>query len=94
MFYKVRGTYTENQYGPQFELDRIRAVDNADRKHGFDPGDFYARSRFQSDVMFNELRALAEEHITEPGVRQLVLSLLDEHAELLQRMAAASRPRR
>ena len=90
-FYKIRCSYLENQYGPQIELERIRPVEPADERHGFDPGEFFARSRFDSEAMFQELCGLAETHISDLGVQRLVLALLTEHADLLKRMSAANR---
>ena len=40
-FYKIRGTYGEHErYGPQFDLQVLREVTDADRAEGFDPADF------------------------------------------------------
>ena len=88
-YFKIRARYFENQYGPGLELEKLRPVEDADRQAGFDPGEFYSRSRFDSQEMHAELRDIAQREITEPCVRQLVIMLLDQHAELLMGMAAA-----
>jgi 3'-5' exoribonuclease len=90
-FYKIRCSYTETQYGPQIEIDRIRGVEAADREQGFDPNEFFDRTRFDTEAMFTELVETAEEYITELPLQELVLRLLTEHAELIKRMSAASR---
>lgn len=89
-FYKLRCTYLESQYGPQLELDRIREVQDADKLQGFDPFDFVDRSRFDTAEMFAELLDLAETHILNDPLRQLVMGLLEEHAEVIKRLAAAA----
>lgn len=90
-FYKIRGRYQENQYGPQIELDRIRATEEVDAAHGFDPGDFFDSTRFDVDEMFAELVSLAEQHIDDAPLRQLVTGILDDHAAEVKRIAAAAR---
>lgn len=89
-FYKVRCRYFENQYGPHLEIEKIRPVEDADRKEGFDPGDFFRTTRFDPERMFAELVTLAEREITDAPLRQLTVGLLNDHAELIQRMAAAA----
>lgn len=90
-FYKLRCTYSENSYGPQIEIDRIRPVDPADRQQGFNPDAFYDHTRFDTAEMFAEMLQIAEDHITEVPLRELVTGLLEEHADLIKRMSAASR---
>ncbi|MES2790206.1 MAG: HD domain-containing protein [Planctomycetota bacterium] len=90
-FYKLRCSYSESQYGPQIEIDRIRPVDQADHSQGFNPDEFYEHSRFNRDDMFAELLQTAEQQISEVPLRQLVVALLQEHTDLIKRMSAASR---
>lgn len=90
-FFKLRCSYFENQYGSQIEIDRIRIVEANDREQGFDPAEFYERSRFDTDEMFAELRQIAQEHISDGPLQRLVLALLEDHAELIPRMSAATR---
>jgi 3'-5' exoribonuclease len=90
-FYKLRCQYFENQYGPQIELERVRAIEPADRDQGFEPRHFYEHTRFDIDEMFAELRQLVDTHIETPAVRKLVAALLEENGELIRCMAAASR---
>lgn len=90
-FYKIRCTYFENQYGPGIEVEKIRRVEAADRDQGFDPSGYFIRSRFDVEEMYRELLAIAEQEISEPGLRELVCTLLAEHAAQLKVMSAASR---
>lgn len=91
-FYKIRGTYTEHErYGPQFDLQVLREVTDADRAEGFDPAEFGVRTRFDVDSMFAELIALAELHIADAPLRRLVLTLLDGHKEPFKQLPATLR---
>ncbi len=91
-FFKIRGTYAEHdKYGPQVELVQLREVKDADRADGFREADFYDRSRFDSDVMFAELRGLAEKELRDEPLRRLVVGLLDAHAEPLKKLPASDR---
>jgi 3'-5' exoribonuclease len=88
-FYKLRGVYGEHErYGPQIDAELIRAVTDADKEDGFDPLQYVESSRFDTAVMFAELRQLAETHLTDEPLRRLVLSLLDTHAERLKSLPA------
>ncbi len=91
-FYKIRGKYGEHErYGPQIEVEQIRAVTDADRNDGFDTTEFITGSRRGSDEMFAELLALVEEHIKDEPLRRLVRTILERHAEPLKRLPATQR---
>jgi 3'-5' exoribonuclease len=92
MTFKVRGVYTEHErYGPQVELHQVRPTREEDRADGFREADLVERSRFDSDVMFADLRKLAEAEVKDEPLRQLVLALLDRHADALKRLPAHPR---
>src|SRR5262245_19311743 len=89
-FYKVRGTYVHHErYGPQFELEQIRPIQEGDREAGFDPAQFVEHSRFDAEVLFAEVRGLVEQHVADQPLRRLVLALLDRHAAALKRLPAS-----
>jgi 3'-5' exoribonuclease len=91
-FYKIRGRFEEHPtYGPQIEIQNIRAVTGDDRSDGFDPFDFVEHSRFDPEVMFAELRALAETEIADLPLRKLVCSILDQNAGQLKQAPATLR---
>ena len=91
-FFKLRGTYAEHEkYGPQVEVTHVREVKESDRADGFREADFYDRSRFDSDVMLTELRALAEKEIKDEPLRRLTVTLLDTHAKPLKVLPASDR---
>jgi 3'-5' exoribonuclease len=87
--YKIRGTYGESErYGPQIDIQNLRAVREEDAADGFTPSDFVDHSRYDPEAMFAELRALAEAHIADVPLRRLVLTLLDRHGEPFKRLPA------
>jgi 3'-5' exoribonuclease len=89
VFYKLRATYRETDFGPQLEIRKIREVVEADAADGFDPNCCLPRSRFDPQQMLDELFAMAKEHIKNSALRRLVESLLtDNRSELLTSPAA------
>jgi 3'-5' exoribonuclease len=90
--YKLRATYGEHdRYGPQIDLQNLRVATESDRAEGFDPGDFVEHSRYDAEKMLAELHGLAKEHIADPPLQRLVLTLLTRHAEALKRLPATTR---
>lgn len=88
-FYKLRATYRETNFGPQLEIRKIREVVPADAADGFDPNAFLPRSRFEPQRMYDELLAMARDHIANPGLRRLVETIFAENrAALLMHPAA------
>jgi 3'-5' exoribonuclease len=90
-FYKLRCRYSENQYGPQVDIDRIREATDDDAADGFDPAEYFTSSRFDAEEMFTNLLELVETHVEDAGLRQLVVELLTENAEAVRSHPAASR---
>ncbi len=90
-YFKIRCRYSENQYGPQIEIERIRTVTPEDSANGFDPADFLPTSRFDSEKMFNELCEIVSENIQDEHLEQLVMKILTDHAEQIKQYPAASR---
>lgn len=90
-FYKLRALYRETNYGPQLDIRKIRPVEESDADDGFSPQMCQPSSRFDSEEMFNDLLALAEEGTEEGPLRTLVLGLLNEHRDDLLLWPAAQR---
>ncbi|WP_197529472.1 3'-5' exoribonuclease YhaM family protein [Botrimarina mediterranea] len=90
-FYKVRALYRETNYGPQLDIRKIRPVEPADEADGFSPQMCQPSSRFDTQEMFADLVAIAEEGIDEGPLRTLTVGLLEEHRELLLTWPAATR---
>jgi 3'-5' exoribonuclease len=88
-FVKVRGTFNVHErYGPQIDIQNIRAIADSDRSEGFLERDYYESSRFDPDVMFAELRELVTRELGDLPLRKLVLGLLDSHAGELKQLPA------
>jgi 3'-5' exoribonuclease len=91
-FFKLRGSFIEHEkYGPQFDAEQARPVEERDRAEGFSELDFVERSRFDPDEMFRELDALAAAEIQDSPLRQLAQKLLAEHAAELKLLPASTR---
>jgi 3'-5' exoribonuclease len=90
--YKLRATFGEHdRYGPQIDVQQIRPVKDEDREQGFDPLEFVECSRFDPEVMFAELRGVAEAEVADEPLRRLVLTLLDRHRDALKMLPATQR---
>lgn len=89
--YKLRAQYRETNYGPQLDIRKIREAGPDDADDGYDPAMFLPQSRWEPQAMFDELRAIADSAIQAEPLRQLVVKLLDDHADALLRLPAAQR---
>ncbi|MCH8043996.1 MAG: HD domain-containing protein [Planctomycetes bacterium] len=90
-FFKVRAVYRDSKYGPQLDIRKIRPASDADAADGFDPNMLLPRSRFDAEEMFDELRALAERHIENAELRDLVCDILSDNKDALLGLPAATR---
>ncbi|NNJ25875.1 3'-5' exoribonuclease YhaM family protein [Alienimonas chondri] len=90
-FYKLRGTYEENNYGPQLNLDKIRPVQPTDAEAGFKESDFFETSRFDPENMFRALTTLLGDAIEDGPLRAVVLKVLNDRAEAFKTWPAANR---
>jgi 3'-5' exoribonuclease len=90
--YKIRGVYAEHPtYGPQIDIAQIRFAEEADKADGFDPMQFVESTRYDVEAMFQELRSLAESHISDEPLRRLVTTILDRQKKQLQELPATQR---
>ena len=80
-FYKVRAVYRETSFGPQLEIRKIREATEADRTDGFDPAMLRPASRFDPPAMFDELLALAREHVADAALRAVVETILSDNRD-------------
>ncbi|MCH8923032.1 MAG: HD domain-containing protein [Planctomycetes bacterium] len=90
-FFKVRAVYRQSKYGPQLDIRRIRPTTDADAADGFDPNMLLPRSRFDAEEMYDELRAIAERHIENAALRELVCDILSDNRDALLGLPAATR---
>ena len=91
-FFKVRGRYFEHErFGPQIEIEQIRPVRDEDQADGFEPAEFLDRSPLDPEVLYRELKGLAEGHIADLPLRRLVLTLLERQEQPLKTLPATQR---
>lgn len=90
-FYKLRAIYRETNYGPQLDIVKIREAVPADEAEGFDPGMCLPQSRFAPATMFAELVGIARDKIGNLALRALVIGIMQENAERLLVLPAATR---
>jgi 3'-5' exoribonuclease len=90
-FYKLRAVLRRSNFGLQLEIRKIRPVEEGDSEAGFDPRMCLPTSRFDPHAMLAELQTTAKERIADAALRQLVLDILDAHAEPLLGLPAAKR---
>ena len=80
---KLRAIYRITTYGPQLEIHRIRIVEDADIQDGFNPVLLRPAAPIDSETMFEELHALAKQHLGKGKLYPLILHILKEHREAL-----------
>lgn len=90
-FYRLQAVFRQSKYGPQLDIEAIRPVRPEDRDDGFDPTMCQPRSRFDPQEMFADLLSIAERHIHDTAVRQLVQSVLNTHRDELLSLPSATR---
>ncbi|GAB4146884.1 MAG: HD domain-containing protein [Planctomycetaceae bacterium] len=90
-FFKIRCRYTEGKFGPQIDLDQIRHTRDEDTADGFQPTDFFARTRFDIDEMFAELIEITETQIDDSSLSTLVQTILTTHEDDIKTIPAATR---
>jgi len=90
-YYKLRAVLRQSDYGPQLEIKKIRPVDDADLKDGFDPMMCQPVSRFDPVEMFAELMNIVESRIENGPLRELVADILEQNRERLLTLPAAKK---
>lgn len=78
------------KYGLQIEILDLRPTVSEDVDDGFDFGDLYESSRFQSDHLLHIIHSCIEKSIDCPYVKQVVLTILVDHDELFRKIQAAT----
>ncbi len=89
--YRIRGRGVVNKYGPQVELYEIRrATAEEDGADGFRFNELVEGSKYDSGLLLLRLREFIQK-MKDRRLAELVARVIDENAELLRRMPAASR---
>jgi len=88
---KLRAVYrVDRTYGPQLEIHRIREVEEADVRDGYNPSLLRPGSTFAADDMFDKLQSLATEQLDGSELFPLVQKILKHYRTALL-TAVASR---
>lgn len=91
-FFKIQGVFHDHdRYGPQIEIDAIRAVEKSDEENGFDVREFIKKSRFDPSRMHAELIEVVSSHVKDSALLELTLGLLQEHSGKLLNLPATER---
>jgi 3'-5' exoribonuclease len=77
------------RYGLQLELLDIRPVNDGDAADGYDFFDLVESSERDPEELFSKVVDCVERSIDEPPLKQLVLTLLHDNADLFKKMPAA-----
>ncbi len=84
----VKGRVTP-KYGLQVEILNIRPAVPEDRADGFDYYDLFESSRFPDGHCYSRISGYIDQFITEPKLAELVRTILNDNAELFQKLPAA-----
>jgi len=77
---KLRAVYRITTYGPQLEIHKIRPVEDADARDGFNPVLLRPAAPIDADVMFDDLQKLTEKQLGKgTPLFQLVTKILKEY---------------
>ena len=78
---KLRAIYRVTVHGPRLDIIRIRLVEDADTRDGFNPVLLRPAAPIKPEVMMEELHALAKQHLGNAKIYTLILHVLKEHRE-------------
>src|SRR3954469_10277214 len=85
---EVRGKH-DLRFGMQIELLGIRPATDGDAEDGFDFFDLVESSQYDARELIQSVVDRVKKYIDDAHLRQLVLSLLEEHGPLFSKMPAA-----
>ena len=89
--YRIQGVLFEtDRFGLTLEIRDLRDASEKDKSAGLDERDFYDRSRFDSQVMFDELLTLVNVECRNEPVKALILGLLTANAESIKVLPASN----
>ena len=91
-FFKIHGTYSEHEkYGPQIDIQKIRAVEKRDEQEGFDIGEYVEKSRFDADEMYRDVLELVRRHVATPALLGVTVALLEANEVAIKKLPASQR---
>ncbi len=84
----VRGEQT-SRYGMQIQLFEIRPAVAEDEQDGYDYFDLVESSKYPFGSRLTKIHEFVDKYIGDASLRRLVRRVLDDHADLFQKMPAA-----
>jgi len=90
-FYKIRARFDESMLGGSIRIERLRPVAPKDSENGFSPEQCVPQSKHDTDDLLEALLQLVETKIQTADLQQLVVALLEDHAEPLCNLPASLR---
>jgi 3'-5' exoribonuclease len=88
--YRLTVSYSHHEkYGSQIEILKWRNILAEDRHAGFDLANLVDSSRFSIPLMWIEVLELIEKEIQQPGLKKLIQTIYQEHADQLQCLPAS-----
>lgn len=88
-FYKVRGRFDESIFGGLIEISKLRPVEPADEKDGFDPAGCQPSSQSDPQQILDRLLDIVDREIETKELHALVTSILESNQERLQTLPGA-----
>jgi 3'-5' exoribonuclease len=79
-----------SKFGPQIKVFECREVVADDVHDGYDFFDLVEGSKYPPGSCFAQILGFVDKHIKKPLLARLVREILEEHAELFQKMPAAA----
>jgi len=87
--YRIRAKAESSKYGAQIKILECREVVPEDTADGFDFFDLVESSKYPPGSCYARILGFIEQHIHQPQLARLVREILQENAELFQKMPAA-----
>ena len=87
--FRLRAKAENSKYGPQIKVVDCREVVPEDSDDGYDFFDLVESSKYPPGSCYAQILGFVEKHIRKPVMARLVREILEEHAELFQKMPAA-----
>ena len=88
-FYKIRGRFNESIFGGSIEISKLRPIEPADEKDGFDPANCQPRSQSDPQQLFDHLLDIVDREIETKQLHALVTTILQSNEERLHSLPGA-----
>jgi 3'-5' exoribonuclease len=87
--FRIRAKAEDSKFGPQIRILECREVVAEDSEDGYDFFDLVESSKYPPGSCYSQILGFVEKHVRKPKLARLVREILEENAELFQKMPAA-----